>query len=225
MSRRRAYPHTHPLRTQASLPIAALAYARFHAECGLPMHLLPRPSRPSFNARASHCPSINSLPRPSRSSHTRPSRSLHKLALMPIASRPIHTPRFHAHRSPPTQSLPRHLRHYHTLAASLAFTLIAVLPYTRFQTLPLNTLEFTRIAALPYTSFFLPSRSSHTLASKPTALEYPRFHAHCCPPVNSFHFPSRPGGPADTRFFTFSYMHTFSSCTSPPECLRTPKAA
>ena len=154
---------------------------------------------PRFHA--SHCPSINSLPRPSRSSHTRPSRSLHKLALMPIASRPIHTPRFHAHRSPPTQSLPRHLRHYHTLAASLAFTLIAVLPYTRFQTLPLNTLEFTRIrvAALPYTSFFLPSRSSHTLASKPTALEYPRFHrfhAHCCPPVNSFHFSSRPGGAA-----------------------------
>ena len=76
--------------------------------------------------------------------------------------------------------------------------LIAVLPYTRSQTLPLNTLEFTRIrvAALPYTSFFLPSRSSHTLASKPTALEYPRFHAHCCPPVNSFLFPSRPGGAA-----------------------------
>ena len=29
------------------LLITALAYSRFHADCGPPMHLLPRPSRPS----------------------------------------------------------------------------------------------------------------------------------------------------------------------------------
>ena len=39
--------HAPPPFTKSFLPITALAYTRFHADCGPPMHLLPRPSRPS----------------------------------------------------------------------------------------------------------------------------------------------------------------------------------
>jgi hypothetical protein len=58
--------HANPfLHLKVSLPITALTYTRFHAEGGHPMHLFPRPLRPSH-----FCPSIHSLSRPWLSSET-----------------------------------------------------------------------------------------------------------------------------------------------------------